>query len=145
MSRRPAPTREHHDDFCVAEKWTLVRGSTGKPVKHHRTYELPLSSGAVLRTRISKPVDRSTYGPSIWAHILRDQLVVTSEEFSACAADGILPARGAPQPAPASLPLHLVNELVTRLEMTPDEAVTQTKEQALEALRQYWMQDDSGR
>lgn len=142
MSRRPAPTREHHDDFCVTEKWQLVRGSTGRPVTHHRTYELPLDSGAVLRTRISKPIDRSTYGPSMWSHILRDQLVATADEFWACVTEGQLPPRGVVQPVSTALPLHLVNELVTRLGMLPDKAIALTKEQALESLRQYWMQDD---
>ena len=54
MSKHPAPDRERHDDFCVIENWELVHGSTGKPVQHHRTYELAIPSGDILRTRIQQ-------------------------------------------------------------------------------------------
>ncbi|RFA06973.1 cytotoxic translational repressor of toxin-antitoxin stability system [Subtercola boreus] len=145
MSRYPAPTREHHDDFCVAEKWMLVRGSAGKPVRHHRTYELTLGSGSVLRTRISKPIDRSTYGPSMWSHILRDQLSVSADEFWACVDRGVLPARGVVEASAEMLPLHLMNELVTRAGLQPDAAILLTRAEALERLRQYWMDEGSGR
>lgn len=100
MSKRPAPTREYHDQFCEIEKWELVRGATGRPVKHHRTYELALWDMRVLRTRISKPVDKTTYGPSVWSHILRQQLEVTPDESWACVSDGTLPDRGAPAATP---------------------------------------------
>lgn len=113
MSRYPAPTREHHDDFCTVERWTLVRGATGKPVSHHRTYELTLWDHRILRTRISQPVDGSTYGPAVWSHILRTQLETTAETFWACVQNGILPDRGAPgvREVPEALPLHLYREL----------------------------------
>lgn len=112
----PVATREDHDDFCVNEKWELVRGAQGKPVKHHRTYELTLWDGRILRTRISRPVDRTGYAASMWAHILREQLEVTADAFWRCARDGVKPDRGGPEaPAPRkSVPLYLVREL-TRL------------------------------
>jgi hypothetical protein len=111
--KRPAPTREHHDTFCVTEGWTLVRGATGQPVAHHRTYELGLWDGRVLRTRISRPVNGSNYGKSVWSHILREQLEVTADQFWACVIESVLPDRGAPAPAraDAALPLYLVVEL----------------------------------
>ncbi|NQW90945.1 hypothetical protein EDF31_102294 [Curtobacterium sp. PhB142] len=111
--RHPAPNREHHDTFCTTERWTLVRGATGQPVRHHRTYELVLWDARVLRTRISKPVDRSTYGARMWAHVLRHQLQVDAPAFWRCVDDGTLPDRGSPvHPAPANaLPLYLVRAL----------------------------------
>lgn len=109
----PVPTREDHDDFCTVEKWRLVRGSTGKPVRHHKTFELELWDGRILRTRISRPVDRTDYSARMWSHILREQLDVTAEEFWACARDGILADRGAPEAAAPrkAVPLYLVREL----------------------------------
>lgn len=100
----------------------LVRGAAGRPVRHHRTYELTLWNGRILRTRISKPVDGSTYGPSMWAHILREQLEATRAEFWACVNDGLPPDRGAPAvvvPTEA-LPLYLYRALVG-LGVTEDE------------------------
>lgn len=68
---RPKLAVGRYNDFCTAERWHLVRGAAGKPVTHHRTYELTLWDGRVLRTRISKPVDASTYGASMFRRDLR--------------------------------------------------------------------------
>lgn len=112
-AKHPAPTREHHDTFCTTEQWKLVRGATGQPVRHHRTYELTLWDARVLRTRISKPVDRSTYTARMWSHILREQLAVDAPTFWRCVRDGVAPDRGAPtHRAPTNaLPLYLVRAL----------------------------------
>jgi len=111
--KHPPATREDHDQFCVTEQWALVRGASGKPVKHHRTYELPLWDGRILRTRISKPIDKSDYAPSMWAHILREQLQVAAAVFWACVNDGTVPDRGKPKPVDIkkAVPLHLREEL----------------------------------
>lgn len=139
MSRRPAPDRDSHRRFCQAEGWTEVTSATGGRVRHHETFELSLDDGSILRTRISRPVDRTTYAPSMWAHILRDQLQVTAETFWACVSDGILPARSAPAaPNPRALPLHVLNELVTRVGMTPEAAVALTLPEATEAIAEHW-------
>ena len=120
--KHPTPTREDHDDFCVNEMWNLVRGSTGKPVTHHKTYEILLWDGRILRTRISRPVDRTDYSPRMWSHILREQLEVSSDAFWSCARDKMLPDRGAPEvPKPRkSVPLYLVREL-SRLGVAEEE------------------------
>ena len=114
-SRRAPATREDHDDFCTNESWQLVRGARGKPVQHHRTYTLAIWDGRILRTRISKPVDGTEYAPSMWAHILREQLEVSAAQFWACARERVVPDRGAPSP-PArrheAIPLHLVRALL---------------------------------
>lgn len=119
--RRPA-TREDHDDFCTIEGWLLVRGAAGKPVRHHRTYELSLWDGRVLRTRISRPVDRTEYAPSMWAHILREHLEVAADVFWACVTDRLLPERGAPATVVprAAVPLYLVRAL-SQLGVADDE------------------------
>ncbi|TFD44086.1 cytotoxic translational repressor of toxin-antitoxin stability system [Cryobacterium sp. TMT1-2-1] len=131
MSKHPAATREHHDEFCEGEGWSIVRGATGRPVSHHRTYELTLWDGRILRTRISKPLDKSTYSPSMWSHILREQLEVTVDIFWACVRKGRLPDRGAPknQCADNALPLYLIRALselgvdeASILTLTPGEA-----------------------
>ncbi|WP_419943881.1 hypothetical protein [Candidatus Poriferisodalis sp.] len=77
----PAPTRTAHKRFCKTEGWQVVRSAVGKRSTHHDTYELNLASGEVLRTRVSRPVDRQTYGPIMWAHILGEQLEVIEQEF----------------------------------------------------------------
>lgn len=40
-------------------------------MQHHRTDEHTLWDGRILRTSISRPVDRTEYGASMWAHIGR--------------------------------------------------------------------------
>lgn len=91
-----------------------MRGATGKPVNHHRTYELALWDGRILRTRISKPIDSTTYGAGVWAHILREQLTVSQDEFWDCALRSIVPDRGGPQQVTprTALPLHMYRLLV---------------------------------
>jgi len=141
LSKHPAPDRERHDDFCVIERWEIVHGSTGKPVRHHRTYELVIPSGDILRTRISKPVGRTTYSASMWSAILRDQLKVTNDEFWDCVQNTVLPDRGGASLAsnPKALPLHLLSELIERVGMTPEEAIELSLEEALSRMNEYWV------
>lgn len=131
MNKHPAATRENHDDFCLVEKWALVRGASGQPVGHHRTYELALWDGRILRTRISRPVDRSTYAAGMWSHILRTQLAVVPEVFWLCVRDKKVPDRGAPTIGNVkdALPLYLLRALIDLgvderdcLALTPAEA-----------------------
>lgn len=135
MSRYPAATSEDHDDFCVAEKWQLVRGASGQPVRHHRTYELALWDGQILRTRISRPVDRSTYSAGMWTHILRTQLAVDAEAFWECVRDKKLPDRGAPETATQKepLPLYLVRAL-SELGVDENESLAFTAAEAAQLL-----------
>lgn len=91
-----------------------MRDATGRKARHHVTYELELTDGRMLRTRISHPVGPDTYGTSLWGHILRDQLDVTADEFWLCVDEKVLPERSAPA-APIiekPLPLSLVKALV---------------------------------
>ena len=134
----PAPTRADHATFCRVEGWTPVRDATGRTGTHHVTHELALPDGRILRTRISHPPNRSTYGPALWAHILRDQLDVDEATFWAAVRDKILPQRTAP-PAPVeSLPVEIALLLHHRCGLSRAEIATMTKAEAIERLNRYW-------
>lgn len=135
----PQPTRRDHEKFCLVEGWTPVRDARGRAGTHHVTYELGLADGRVLRTRVSHPVGRTTYGPSIWGHILRDQLAVTEAEFWACVRAGVRPDRGEPEMPATTLPAELVHLLITRVGLGEAAVATMTKEQAAARLSQYWI------
>jgi hypothetical protein len=105
---------------------------------HHVTYELHLPDGRVLRTRISHPPDRTTYGSGLWSHILRDQLGISEGEFWACVRDGIKPDRGVPETPPEALPADLVHLLIMRVGLAEREVAAMTKAEAVERLDRYW-------
>lgn len=134
----PQPTRHDHDKFCEIEGWTPVRDAHGRTGTHHVTYELSLPDGRVLRTRISHPPDRTTYGSSLWAHVLRDQLGVSAEEFWTCVRDGLKPDRGVPVTPKEALPVDLVYLLITRVGLAEVEVAAMTKAEAVERLNRYW-------
>lgn len=139
MSSHPAPDRDAHHRFCQIEGWIEVTSATGPPVRHHQTFELVLDDGSILRTRLSRPVDRTTYSRSMWLHILRDQLAVSADEFWACVHDRVAPTRSTmSQPDPRALPLYVMNELITRLGMQPDAAAKLSPAEASEAIAAYW-------
>lgn len=132
--------RVDHDAFCRIENWVRVRDARGRPVRHHVTYELSLPDGRILRTRISRPVDTTTHGPSLWRAILRDQLVVSEPEFWACVRDKHLPDRGSPTPAHRenALPAGLVHQLLHVAGVPEAEVRIMTLEQALDAMNAHW-------
>jgi len=134
----PQPTRQDHEKFCRVEGWVRVRDARGRTGTHHVTYELILKDGRILRTRISHPVDRSTYGPSIWGHILRDQLCVSEAEFWACVRDATRPDRGQPGPPAQALPADLVYLLVNRVGLAESEVAAMKTDEAMARLRRYW-------
>ncbi len=76
----------------------------------------------------------------MWSAILRDQLKVTNDEFWDCVQNKVLPDRGEDTlaPNPKALPLHLINELVERVGMTPEEAIELSLEDALARMNEYW-------
>lgn len=139
MPRRArAPTRADHDHFCQVEGWRRVRDARGRTGTHHITYELDLPDGRTLRTRVSHPPDRTDYGPSLFAHILRDQLAVSEKEFWACVSDGIVPDRGGPAAPTSSLPADLVHLLVNRVGIPEDKVRRMTRAEAVERAQRYW-------
>lgn len=138
MSRHPAASRSHHLAFCETEGWEAAESARGGGVRHHRTFVLRLP-GRVLRTRISQPVDRTTYAPSMFSHILRDQLEVSRDEFWECVSHRVLPARGRPGPVPSTpgLPLKLAHEL-ERLGQRPETIGSLGVEEAEELLARLY-------
>jgi hypothetical protein len=139
----PEATRADHERFCLAEGWGRVRDAKGRTGTHHVTYELSLPDGRVLRTRISHPPDRTAYGPSLWAHVLRDQLKVDQETFWACVREGRRPDRGVPAVPKEALPADLVHLLLTRVGLTEDEVRCLSKAEAIARLQEYLTQGSS--
>jgi hypothetical protein len=136
MSKHPAPTRKHHEKFCVTEGWTRVTDARGRAVSHHATFTFATPQGDILRTRISHLIGRETYAPSMWAHILRDQLRVSADEFWTCVLDGVLPERGVPTVPDTALPLPLVARLVRELGLSRAEIAKLSAEGARALLEQ---------
>jgi hypothetical protein len=134
----PAPTRHAHEQFCKNEGWQRMRDARGRAGTHHITYELELPDGRILRTRVSHPPDRTTYGSSMWAHILRDQLDVAEEQFWACVRDGIRPDRGVPEIPAEALPADLVFLLVNRVGLAEADVAAMTRDDALARLQLFW-------
>ncbi len=134
----PAPTRHDHLRFCQIEGWRQVRSAVGKRSAHRETYELELASGSILRTRISRPADRSGYGPSLWSHILRDQLQVSADEFWRCVRHGTRPDRGAPTTPTGAIPTELLYLLKDRVGLTDEQLAQMSKQAAIERIDQYW-------
>lgn len=135
----PQPTREDHERFCQGEGWQRVRDARGRSGTHHVTYESGLPDGRTLRTRISHPIDRTSYGPSLWSHILRDQLDVDEAAFWACVQDKVPPGRGMPAMPAGALPADLFQLLRSRVGLSEAEVLAMTKEQAIARLHAYWI------
>jgi len=135
----PQPTRKDHQNYCLNEGWTQIRNARGKG-GHHVTFELTLPDGRVLRTRISHPPNRQTYGPSMWAHILRDQLQVSEEEFWACVREKKVPQRGRVEPTTPSIPAGVVAQLLSH-GVEESEVRVMSRAEAIERLNLIWSQE----
>lgn len=134
------PSRRDHQKFCTNEGWTEVRNARGKSTQHHITYELALVDGRILRTRVSRPANTNTYGKNLWAHILRDQLDVTSEDFWRCVDSKILPSRGKTVEPPDAifLPAGLAYQLVHTLHLSNEQIAGLTLDEAVQLMREFW-------
>jgi hypothetical protein len=131
-------TRADHRTFCEHEGWDEAKRAAGGSVSHHLTYEFPHPDGRTLRTRISRPVKPEPYGKNMAAHILRDQLEVTVEEFWACAEDNVAPERGIPAPEVETIPLGLLIVLRDQLHLGEDELKGLSKEEAIRRASEFW-------
>ena len=120
-----------------------MRGATGKKVTHHLTYELLLTDGRILRTRLSQPPDTTAYGPALWAHILRDQLNVSPGDFWLCVREGRLPDRGSgPAATTGSIPAEVVALLINRVGLAESEVAGMTRAEAIARLNLFWAGSD---
>lgn len=137
---RGAASRRQHQKFCDVEGWTEVRNARGGTVRHHLTYELPLASGDILRTRISRPANRDRYGPNLWSAILRDQLQVTEAEFWQCVDKGIKPPRpgAAEELSGRAIPAGLAYQLIHSVGLNEHEVSSMTLEEAVALITAYW-------
>lgn len=134
----PAPTRADLQRFCVNEGSREVRNARGGTGTHHVTYELALADGRILRTRLSHPPDRSTFGPSVWRHVLRDQIDVSEAEFWACVKDGVKPRRGGSEAPKNAIPLEVAQLLIHKVGLSEDELAGLTHDEAIARLNKYW-------
>lgn len=131
-------TRADHEAFVTTEGWEPVRNARGRKGGHHTTYELVIPTGEILRTRISHPPDRTTYGAELWSHILRDQLKVSSGEFWNCVESKVLPDRGAPPRPTAALPAQLAYQLIHTVGVPEADVARMSREEAIARLNDYW-------
>jgi hypothetical protein len=136
---RPGSRADHYR-FCRIEGWEEVRNSRGQAVRHHITLALELADGRILRTRISRPANNTTYGPNLWSTILKDQLAVTGDEFWACVDTKQLPDRGsAGPPVPTrALPAQLVFQLLHEVGLPEEQVAHMTLEEATAVLVAHW-------
>ena len=138
MTEFGEPTRKDHQKYCLNEGWTRVRNARGKG-GHHVTFELTLPDGRVLRTRVSHQPNRQTYGPSLWAHILPDQLQVSEDEFWACVREKKVPRRGRVEPTTPSIPAGVVAQLLSH-GVEESEVRVMSRAEAIERLNLIWSQ-----
>jgi len=141
VTQYPPGNKKSHQVFCRNDEWHLVHNAKGGVVGHHQTWELPLSDGRILRTRISRPVDNTDYGPKMWCEILKNHLEVDEAQFWACVDDRLRPARTAetvPIPNKEPIPLGVAEKLIRLLHLTPQEIESMTKAQAIALLNQFW-------
>lgn len=138
MNARPPATRQDHQSFCETEDWSLRKRATGRRGTHHVNHELALAGGEVLFTRISHPVDRTSYGRSMWAHILRDQLQVSADDFWRCVQHKVPPNRGRPAEQPESLPARVVHVLVRQAGLSEQEVRAMTRAEALAQITRFY-------
>jgi hypothetical protein len=136
--KRPPATRRDHETFCITEGWVERKRATGNRGSHHVNFELPLPDGRILYTRISHPVDRSDYGPNLFAHILRDQLQVSAEEFWDCVDNRVLPSRGAPPQLNEAIPLGVIRVLIQEAHVPEAEVRAMTKAEAVARVAEFY-------
>lgn len=136
--KRPPAIRRDHETFCANEGWIERKRANGKRGSHHVSYEFALPDGRILYTRISHPVDRTDYGPSIFQHILRDQLQVGAEEFWDCVHNQVLPNRGQPQQFDEAIPLGVIRILTWEAHIPESEVRTMTKAEAVARVAEFY-------
>jgi len=104
-----------------------------------------LNDDRILRTRISRPANKDSYGPSLWAAILRDQLEVTEANFWQCVDHQVPPPRPADHEPPAAegLPAGLVHQLKSSLRLSDTEVASLSRGEAVARMAAYWSQPPS--
>ncbi len=139
MGKWPTVTYADHAAFCRIEGWREVRNARGVTGSHHITYELDLPDGRVLRTRVSHPADKTSYGPRLRAHVMRDQLDINEAEFWACVQEKTRPARSrVADVLPEAIDASIVFLLITQVGLSEAQVKDMSRQQAIAALNEHW-------
>ena len=138
-----APTRADHQQFCDNEGWSPALNARAQSVGHHLTLTLELADGRILRTRISRPVNRTNYAPSMFKHIIRDQLECTVDDFFACVDHATLPPRPQLAATPkTALPLYVAQQLREVVGVPHSTIATLGLAEALELLAKFYVEQE---
>ena len=137
----PQPKFSDIRRFCQIDGWEETRGASGKRGDHFR-YRKVLEDGRILRTRASHS-DDEIGDPSLWRRIWRDQLALASEaQFWEALQSGepVNRTQSALAPAGPSLPGWLVESLIRKVGMPPEEVAQMTEQEALDRLNEFYSQ-----
>lgn len=133
------PTFAELRRFVETEGWEDKDKRSRKKTGDHHRYTLMLGTGEVLYTRISHGTG-AIGDPTLWRHILRNQLQVTEVEFWACVDKGLLPARPqaeGPAGERSALDAKLVRNLIRRVGLSEDDVAAFTKEDAVARWQEF--------
>jgi hypothetical protein len=135
------PTFAQHRRFCEVDDWVDRDAQSRRATGDHHRYMKTLPNGDTLYTRISHGSGQYR-NPSLWKHILRDQLKVSEDEFWDAVDNALPPSRGWAQPKKPEgepIPYWLVGNL-TRLVGLPQKVVaSMTLEEAMSAWQEWQM------
>jgi hypothetical protein len=135
----PQPKFSDIRRFCQIDGWEEKKGASGKRGDHFR-YRKVLEDGQILRTKASHS-DDEIGDPSLWRRIWRDQLALESEDQFWEALESGKPVnrtRSVPAPAGPSLPGWLVDSLIRKVGMSPEEVARLTEQEARDRLNEFY-------
>jgi hypothetical protein len=132
------PTNSELRKFVETEGWEDKDKQSGSKTGDHHRYLLRLETGEVLYTRVSHG-SGGIDDPGLFAHILREQLRVTEQQFWDCVRRGVKPPRpgAAPPPPENRIDGRLAYNLVKKVGLTPEQLASMDQEQAVEAWHRY--------
>jgi hypothetical protein len=137
----PQPKFSDIRRFCQIDGWEEKEGASGKRGDHFR-YRKVLEDGRILRTKTSHS-DDEIGDPGLWRRIWRDQLGLESEDqFWEALASGnpVDRAESTPTPAGPSLPGWLVDSLIRKVGIAPEEVARMTEQEARDRLNEFYSQ-----
>jgi hypothetical protein len=134
------PTYAQLRKFVEVEGWEDKDKASGKHTGDHHRYVLTMPVGDRLMTRISHGSGQLG-DRDLFAHVLRDQLQVTEEQFWAAVDDGVRPQRPHPEaavPDGPSIDAKLARNLVVKVGLSPTDMAGMTQDQAVD-IWQRWL------
>jgi hypothetical protein len=133
------PTYQEHRRFVEVEGWQDKDKASLKRKGDHHRYTLTLANGDMLYTRVSH--GRGQYrNPGMFAHILRDELRVSEEDFWRCVDDGVSPPRpepATPTPPKEALDAKLARNLIRKVGLTQAQVAAMSEGEAVAAWNAY--------